>query len=278
MTIFEKLQHIDRRIMYLLLLLVIAWPLIWGMDMPIMVSPAVKGVYNAVEKMPKDKMAIIIVYWGSGTIAENRPQVEALMRHFMMRNKRFAVLAFDPQGSKFSYDSAKIISSELHKTYGKDWVHWGFRPPANLIPLLQSFPHDVIKNIGTDINGTPLGKLPVMNGIKTIKDIGLLADTTSVGELDYWIAYVHGPYRTPIVYGPTAVMTADAFNSLDAGQINGLLPGMQGAAAYEKMLGRKGFATKATGALSSSHLLIIALIILGNIGYIITRRRQEQQA
>jgi hypothetical protein len=275
MTIFEKLQRIDRRIMYLLLAVVIASPLIWGMDLPIMVSPAVEGVYNAVEKMPREQMGLIIIYWGSGTIAENRPQVEALMRHFMMRNKRFAVLAFDPQGSQFSYDSAKIISAELHKTYGRDWVHWGYRPPANLIPLLQSLPHDVQKAIGTDVNGTPLSKLPAMDNIKTIKDIGLLADTTSVGELDSWIAYIHGPYRTPIVYGPTAVMTADAFNSLDAGQIDGLLPGMQGAAAYEHMLGRKDFATRATGALSSSHLLIIALIILGNIGYLSSRKRQE---
>jgi hypothetical protein len=43
------------------------------------------------------------------------------------------------------------------------------------------------------------------------------------------------------------------------------------------MLGQKGFATRAAGALSTSHLLIIAVIILGNIGYISSRRRAEQQ-
>jgi hypothetical protein len=277
MNIFEKLQHIDVRIMYILLALVIAAPLIWGIDMPIVVNPAVKSAYKTLEKMPKDKLAVIVIYWGSGTTAENRPQTEALMRHFMMLGKRFAVIAFDPQGSQFSYDSAKAISKELHKTYGKDWVHWGYRPPANLVPMLQSFPHDVIKTVGTDINGTPLKKIPAMAGVKDIKDIGLIVDTTSVGELDVWIAYIHGPYRTPIVYAPTAVIAPDAFNSLDAGQITGLLPGLQGAAAYEHLLGRKGFATRAAGALSTSHLLIIGVIILGNIGYISSRRRAEQQ-
>ena len=49
---------------------------------------------------------------------------------------------------------------------------------------------------------------------------------------------------------------------------------MKGAAEYEHLLGRKDFATKAAGALSTSHLLIIALIIAGNIGYISSRRRR----
>lgn len=275
MKIFDKLQNIDRRIMYLLLAVVIAIPLIWRQDLPIAVSPAAKGVYQAVEDMPKDKLALIVVFWGSGTISENRPQVEALMRHFMTLNKRFAVIAFDPQGSQFSYDSAKRISDELHKTYGKDWVHWGYRPPQNLIPLLQSFPHDIIRTIGTDINGAKLSTLPAMKGVKDIKDIGLIADSTSVGELDSWIAYVHGPYRTPMVYAPTAVIAPEAFNSLDAGQIKGLLAGMKGAAEYERLLGRADFATRAIPALSSSHLFIIALIIVGNIGYLISKRRRE---
>jgi len=275
MSVFDRLQNIDRRIMYLLLAIVIAVPLIWRMELPIIVSPAVRGVYKAVEKMPSDKLAIIIIYWGSGTTAENRPQVEALMRHLMMRGKRFAVLAFDPQGNEFSYQSGEQIAKELGKTYGVDWVQWGYRPPANLLPLLLSFPKDVIGAFQTDHKGKKLADMPVMRGVKDIKDIGLLADTTSVGELDSWIAYVHGPYRTPIVYGPTAVIAPEAFNSLDAGQITGLLAGMKGAAEYEHLLNEKGFATRAASALSTSHVLIIVLIILGNIGYISSRRRAE---
>ena len=261
--------------MYLLLAVVIAGPLIWGLDLPILVSPAVRGVYDTVAKMPSDKLAIIVIYWGSGTTAENQPQVEGLMRQMMMQGKKFTVLAFDPQGSQFSYDSAKSISKELKKTYGKDWLHFGYRPPANLVPLQLSFPKNVIGAFETDINGTKLSEIPAMQGIKTIKDIGLIADTTSVGELDTWIAYVYGPYRTPIVYGPTAVIAPEGFNPLDAGQIKGMLTGMKGAAEYEHLLKCKGFATRAAGSLSSSHLLIILLIIAGNIGYVSSRRRRE---
>lgn len=262
--------------MYLLLAVVIAIPLIWRLDLPMIVSPAAQGVYDTVEKMPADKLAIIIIYWGSGTTAENRPQVEALMRHLMMRGKRVAVLAFDPQGSQFSYESGAAVAKELGKKYGTDWVHFGYRPPANLVPLLLSFPKDVIGAFQTDKDGKKLADLPVMRGVKTIKDIGLLADTTSVGELDMWIAYVYGPHRTPIVYGPTSVMAPEGYNPLDAGQIKGMLTGMKGAAEYEHLLKSPGFASRAAGALSTSHVLIIVLIIVGNIGYISSRRRAAE--
>lgn len=262
--------------MYVLLALVIAAPLIWVIHQPVQVTPAVKGVYSTIEKMPSDKMAVIVIFWGSGTMAETEAQTAALIRHLFLRGRRFAIVAFEPQGSKFAFDDATSIGKELGKKYGTDWVHWGYKPPANLLPLLQTFPRDIVKAMVADINGTPLAQVPAMKGIRTIKDIGLIADVTSVGELDTWIAYVYGPYRTPIVYCPTAVIAPEGYNPLDAGQIKGMLPGLQGAAAYERLLHVEGFATKAMGPLSTSHVLIILLIIAGNIGYISSRRRRAQ--
>lgn len=277
MSFFEKLQSIDRRVLYLLLALVISAPLIWNIEMPIIVSPAVKGVYNAVENIPADKIGLISIVWDSGTIAENRPQTEALMRHMFMSGKKFAIIAFAPQGSKFAYDSAERIAKELGKKYGEDWVHWGYKPSGAMVPIMISFARDVQGTIGKDTHGTPLNKIPMMRRVKDIRDIGLIAEITPSGTLEFWIAYIYGPYRTPLVYGPTAVMAPEGFNPLDAGQIKGMLTGMKGAAEYERLLGRRDFATKAAGALSTSHLLIIVLIIVGNIGYVSSRRRRHSE-
>lgn len=260
--------------MYLLLAVVVAVPLIWRMDLPIIVSPAVKGFYDAVEAMPPDKIALISIIWDSGTVAENRPQTEALMRHLFLRDKKFAIIAFAPQGSKFAYDSAERIAEELGKEYGKDWVHWGYKPAGALVPVMISFAQDIPDTIQKDTHGTLLSHIPMMAGVENIHDIGLIAEVTPSGTLEYWIAYIHGPYRTPLVYAPTAVMAPEGFNPLDAGQIKGMLTGMKGAAEYEHLLGRKDFATKAAPALSASHMLIIVLIIAGNIGYISSLRRR----
>lgn len=275
MNFFERLQHIDRRIMYLLLVVSIAVPLIWRINLPIVVSPAVQGVYDTFEKMPEDKIALLVVYWGAGTKAETGPQTAAMMRHLFMQNKKFALLPFDPQGSKFATDEAKALAKEYGKKYGVDWVHWGYQPISNLVPLLQSFPSDIKGTFKSDAYGTPMAKIPMMRDVNTIRDIGVIADITASGELDYWIAYVYGSYRTPMVYGPTAIIAPEGFNSLDAGQIKGMLMGMKGAAEYEKLLDAEGFASRAAGALSASHVLIVLLIIAGNIGYISSRRRRE---
>lgn len=278
MNWLEKLQHIDVRIMYLLLAVVIAGPLIWHVSLPIVVTPPAQGFYDTVENMPADKLAIVSVNWAAGTEAENQPQTEALMRHLFMRHKRFAVLSFDIQGTQFAEDISRRIAKELHKEYGKDWVHWGYRPFANSQLIIQSMARDVVKAMQKDKYGTPLGRIPVMQGIKTIKDIGFIAEITPSATLDMWIAFIYGPYRTPIIYAPTSVSGPEGFNFLDAGQIKGMLIGMKGAAEYEKLLGRSDFATRGSSALSASHLLIIALIILGNIGYISSRRRRASEA
>jgi len=268
--------------MYALLVVAIAAPLIWRINLPVVVTPAVRGVYDTFDKMPADKIALIVVYWGAGTVAETGPETAAMMRQLFMQNKKFALLPFDPQGSKFATDSAKALAKEYGKKYGIDWVHWGYQPISNLVPLLQSFPGNIKGTFRTDAYGTPMDKIPMMRNVNTLRDIGVVADITSSGELDTWIAYVQatyrdakGRYRVPMVYGPTAIIAPEGFNALDAGQIQGMLMGMKGAAEYEKLLSAEGFATRAAGALSTSHLLIVVLIILGNIGYVMSRRRGE---
>lgn len=274
MNFFEKIQHIDSRIMYVLLALTIAIPLIFPINMPIFVSPEAQSVYDSIENCPSDKIIIVSNNWAAGTTAENVPQTEALIRHMFMRHKKFAVLSFDVQGNKFSYDIANRLSKEMGMTYGKDWCQWGYRPYPNMVLILQGLARDVPGTIQNDVNGTPVSEIPMMKNIKTIKDIGLIEEITSSGTAGIWVAYIYGPYRTPIVYAPTSVMAPSAFNYLDAGQIKGMLLGMKGAAEYEKLLNRPGFATRGAGALSSSHILIIVLIIIGNIGYLTEKRRR----
>ena len=272
---FDKLQHIDSRIMYLLLVVAIIIPLIWKLDLPIVVSPAAQGAYDVVEKMPSDKIAIISINWDSGTIAENQPQTDALIRHMFMRNKKFAILAFAPQGSAFAFDAAETIGKEYGKEYGKDWVHFGYRPVSNFILIVQGLGRSIPKAIGTDIKGNKLSEIPMMKGIKDIHDVGLVAEITPANTLPVWIAFIHGPYRTPLWYATTSVGAPEAFNYLDAGQIDGMLTGMKGAAEYEHLIGRADLATIGSGALSTSQILIILLIIVGNIGYLSSKRRRS---
>ncbi len=61
--------------------------------------------------------------------------------------------------------------------------------------------------------------------------------------------------------------------NLQAGQIVGIVAGMRGAAEYEIMVGKPGTAVAGMDAQSFAHVLIMLLIIVGNVGYILTRKK-----
>lgn len=50
---------------------------------------------------------------------------------------------------------------------------------------------------------------------------------------------------------------------------------MGGAAQYEKLVGYAGKATAGMGAQSFGHILVLTLVVLGNIGYLATRKSKE---
>jgi hypothetical protein len=112
-----------------------------------------------------------------------------------------------------------------------------------------------------------------MRGVHTVKhDVGLIVEATGSGTLGSWISFVQAIDKVPLAYAPTAVMLAEGYNPLDAHQIVGMLPGLKGAGEYEELLNARGFSYRAAGGLSTSHLLIVLLIVLGNIGFLLGRK------
>lgn len=263
--------------MYGLLVVLIAIPLIWPLDMPIPITPQVKGVYDAIENWPDGKVAIVSVTWDAGTYGENGPQTRALVRHLMMRRIKFFVLNFwYPQGTQFAQDICDELAGEYGYEYGRDWCHFGFFP--NMESMLQGLQQNLRAQLREDRFGTPMDEIPMMEGVRSTKDdIGLVIEASGSGSLMHWISFVQGVDGTPLAYAPTAVMVAEGYNPLDAKQIVGMLPGMKGAGEYEVLLEHEDFGCRAAGALSTSHVLIIVLIVLGNLGFIAAGRQEKRE-
>ncbi|MCE5199470.1 MAG: hypothetical protein ABFD54_06080 [Armatimonadota bacterium] len=275
MNIFTRLQTIDRRVLYLLIALVITVPLLVRPGRhPRVKFNEVRNAYKTISNVPKDKLVIISITWGPGTTAENGPQTEVMMRHLFQRGVKFAVVSWDQAGNELSYEIGKKLEKEMGKKYGVDWVHLGYRvyyPQVVFRGMAQNFQ----KVMEYDKFHTPLSKLPAVSGVKTSKDIGAVIEITPSGTLELWIAYFNGPYRIPLIYCPTAVMAAEAYPYIDSGQINGMLNGVIGAAQYEALIGMQNAKTDAAAtswALSAAHIFIILLIVVGNLGYLATKR------
>jgi len=85
---------------------------------------------------------------------------------------------------------------------------------------------------------------------------------------------VTGPNNIPLVDSCVSVSVPEAMPLVQSGQLFGLVAGMKGAAEYEVLVNKPGSATAGMDAQSFSHALIIVFMILGNIGYLVTRNKK----
>lgn len=274
-SIWGRMQRIDRRILYVLLLFVIGVPIFVTIQLPMNINPATRKFHQSVEAIRPDKLAIVSCGWQAASQAECKPQTEALLRHLMSRRKRLVVMTFLPAGSKLSYDIASRIARETGAEYGKDWIHLGYvaQPTLFMKALVRDVPAAMVK----DRNGKPVADYAVMQGINTINDVDFISEVTGTPLYEYWIQLVVGSSKSlKYCAALTAVMAPECYPLLDSGQLNGLMEGMKGAAEYEKLTEATGRATSAMGSLSFGHLLIMLLIIVGNVGYLMARRAERE--
>jgi len=275
---WHRLQQIPRYYIYLLLAGVVVWQLLAPIRLPIPVSDPTRGLHEAIQQVPDDKLIIISTDWDASTQAETGPQTEAIIHACLQNGKRFAIMNLQPpMGVKLANDIAERVAADYGATYGVDWCNWGYK--YGYENVLMALAKDIPRAIGDDFYGKPVTDLPMMKNVKDIHDIGLVVVVTGLSAMtEMWIGLIQGPYGTPFAAAYTAVMVPLYYPFLDSGQMKGLLNGAKGAAEMEKLVENPGMGGAIMAAQSWAHLLIIALIIVGNLGYIAARRRPGGRA
>ncbi len=273
-------QRRQSRIIYGVLIALMAFFLLREMRLPFVVGPQAQGFYDAVEKIPQGKLVLLSLNWAPGTYGENHPQTEAIIQHLFLARKPFAIFGIDPVGPRLGQVIAERHAKRLGMQYGRDWVNIGYR--TYQMPMILGMARDIAGTLKRDIKGTALSELPAMRGIKGAKDLGMIIDVTPSSTIDIWIQFFQGAAGTPVAYAPTAVMAPEAYPYLQAGQLVGMLTGIKGAAEYAQLLAARPGASleweyppmRAMNAISIAFVLIVVLIVLGNYQYFQSRRRE----
>lgn len=284
MNVLRFLQEVDRRFLYALLVLAVIVPFFIPLRLPTVVSSPPRALFDTIEALPPGSFALFGVDWSAGTRGENLPQTEAIMRHLMKKKIRFAIFVFsDAQGKTLGEEVAQRLQGEYGYKEGVDWVNWGYRTSTDMQNVLKALGQDVPHTAGTDIHKQSVDTMPVMNGVHTGSDIKLLVDVTPTGSYQTYIQFLGGPYRIPTAAALTAVMVPEAFNYFDSKQLIGMVPGLAGAAEYQKLYEDKygappGKSTtrQFSNSLSFAHLLIIFFIIMGNVAMLLERRQRAR--
>jgi hypothetical protein len=239
--------------------------------MPITETSEVKSVYDYIENLPQGSTIMVAMDYDPAALAELYPMNLAILRHAYSRNIKVIGLTLWVTGTTLA-DLAMREAAEGIAEADKDYVYLGFVPGATSV--IMGMGEDIAKVFPTDYKKRPLSEIPMMEDIKNYKDISLLVDIAAGSTPEAWIVYAGSKYNQTIAVGCTAVSAVGYYPFLNTGQIIGLLGGMKGAAEYESLTGNRGTATAGMDSQSIAHIAIILLIVVANISYLATRRKE----
>lgn len=283
----DSLLRIDRRIIFLLMGVAIIIPLIFPFRLPVGEQPPTRILFDTVEKIDPAKQALMVsTDWTPQTEAENQPMTVALIRHGLARKLRVLVISFYAEAIPLAEQCVTQAITEYNagvKTdadkavYGRDVALLGWVPPP-IVPILGM--GQSIKGVyKVDYYGASTDSLPIMNGLGSYADIGLVCAVSGGSSPQWFIQFAQPRFGVKVAAAVTAVSAPDLYAYVQSGQLSGMLGGMKGAAEYENMIeekyrvGGRQRALEGMGAQSIGHLLIMALVIAGNVGYFVTKRR-----
>ncbi len=274
MSFWERLASVDRRILYLLLSLAVVLPLIIKPKTKIRISEPVRQAYEAVDKLPAGSVIMISIDFDPSSAPEVQPMLIGVLHHAFRNNLKVLISGQLALGLPLAEMALNQVAPQHGKVYGRDYLNLGYRPGGTA--LMVGIGKEIRDYFNTDYKGIPIDSFEFMRSVHTYRDIGLLVVLAHGATADYWVQYAGGRYNEPIIVGCTGVNAPNMYVYLRAHQIRGLIGGLQGASEYETLVERPGSATLGMPAQSAGHGLIIALLIIGNLGYILSRRKERR--
>lgn len=270
MSFWERFEKMDRRWVYLMVAITVIIPFLIPMRFPISVSPEARKFYETVDNLPDSSVVMLVFDYYPSTIAECEPMAIAGARHLFKKHCKIITLSNIPYGGPSMAESVtRDVAEEFGKVYGVDFVNLGYK--YGYVSVLKGMGVSIESIFPTDNRGTPLSELPMMDSIINYEQVDFIFEVADNATADYWISIVNAGYGVPMGVGCTAVMAPKFYAFFGAGQIVGLLGGMKGAAEYEILINRREKAFRGMDVQSLVHFLIIGLVIMGNIGYFITK-------
>lgn len=274
----DRLLNIDRRIIFIFVFIGVVVPLLLDFSLPVKITPSAQAVYDRIEQVAAEGEGIVLLSfsYGPSTVPEVQPMVLSILRHCFRHDLKVVAICLWPDAVGLAQQALETVSAEYGKEYGADYAFMGYKPGGAI----------VIVNMGQDLHsaypqdnwGKASSELEVTRDVHSLRDFDFVIDFAAGNSVDHWwVPYGQEKYKFPLAAGCTAIVAPDLKPYQNSGQLVGILGGLAGAAEYEKLVGQPGTATAAMTSQSSTHLILIIFIVLGNAMYFISRRSARSQ-
>ncbi len=272
MSFAENIKNLNRRVIFVLIALSVAAPLIFKIGLPNKVTKEVRMVYDALEELEPGSVVLVSFDHEASSLPEIKPMAVAILRHCFSRNLKVLGLALLAEGTAIGDEIMREVAKEYEKEYGQDYVFLGFRP--QYMAAILGMGEDMHRVFPQDYQGNSTAELLVIKDLKNYEDIPLIISVADGDIPTYWINFANARYHKRIAIAVTAVMATSFYPFLSSGQLVGLVGGLKGAAEYEILIQRPGMGGKGMDAQSIAHLMILVLVLLGNVTFFLGKKKK----
>jgi hypothetical protein len=259
----------SRQLIFILIALSVAVPLVIKIGLPNEVSSEVMQVYEEIDQLDSGSVIMVSFDHEASSLPEVKPMAKAILRHCFAKKLKVVGLALLAEGTVIGDQILRETADEYNAEYGRDYVFLGFRPQYQAAILGMG--EDIKRVFPEDYRNTPLRQIPMMRRLNNYEDISLIISVTDGDMPTWWVDYAVSRYHKRLACATTAVMATSFYPFLSSGQMAGLLGGLKGAAEYEILIKKPGMGQRGMDAQSVCHLVIIFLVIAGNVGYFVRK-------
>jgi hypothetical protein len=278
--VLERLLTLDRRWIFLFVAVALTVPFFLGLSCKSYVSPEVKSLFAAIEQLRPNSKVIVSFDYDPASEPELNPMAEAFLKYAFHHRFKVICLGLWPQGPlEADRNLARVLAApdirELNLEYGVDYVNLGYQSGNEF--AIQGMGASIHNVFPSDVPGTPTGEIPIMKDVRDFSNVDYVFNLSAgyPGTVE-WVQVGADRYRVKLGAGNTAVQAPLAYPYLGSGQLTGLLGGMKGGAEFEGLTGFPGKATKFMVSQTFAHLVVILFIVLGNIAFLATKRRDRR--
>jgi hypothetical protein len=278
MSIVDKLLEIDQRIIYALLFIALAFPILNPVILPMAIQGYSQQAFDFSDSIPEGSIVIFEGGLTAATYPQGGPGMVVQIYHMLTKGVKVIFFSIGTEQTVWTMTAIDTALAKLPAgtpaENGVNWVHLGYIAGGEA--GTGSLVNDIRGTVQADYFGTPIDDIPLLEGVNDASSFSaVLWWGGSEGSMPYGIRQISVPFDIPITGMCTTNEVPNFSPYISAGQLQGIFGGVRGSAEYEYLLKLPGPALGQAMATNFGGLLWMVMVILGNVLYFIKRMGGE---
>ncbi|HOD42698.1 MAG TPA: hypothetical protein PKW98_07170 [Candidatus Wallbacteria bacterium] len=275
-ALFTIINNMDRRYIFLAMVIAVILPLIKPLALPVKITPNTQSSFDVIDSLAPGSKILLSFDYDPASSPELQPMAKAVMTHCFRKDVKMIAVALWPQGPMMAKKAFESLSSDPEfsgKKYGVDFVNLGVQP--SYVAVVKGMGDSIAGVFPTDFFGNKTTDFEIMKGVKNYRDLAAIFSlTTGSAGIGTYVTIANAQYKTIVTGGCTAISSLEYYPYLQSKQLIGLVEGLKGASEYERLVKKPALATAGMDVQAVVHMMLIFFILLANVSQMIVGKQK----